>query len=128
MSDEQRTEPLGLLLCDDLIFTSRITGTARALGLTVKVARSADLLVEQAREQTPRCVLIDLGNPGLDLPELLRRLGEACRPSPRIVAYGSHVDTATLRAAREAGCDPVWPRSKFVEELPQALPEWLAQP
>jgi hypothetical protein len=44
---------------------------------------------------------------------------------PRVVAYGSHVDTATLRAAREAGCDPVLPRSKFVEELPSALPHWF---
>jgi hypothetical protein len=43
-----------------------------------------------------------------------------------VVAYGSHVDTATLRAAREAGCDVVLPRSKFVEELPTALPTWLA--
>ena len=44
---------------------------------------------------------------------------------PRMVAYGSHVDAAVLRAAREAGCDPVLPRSKFVEELPRALPEWM---
>jgi hypothetical protein len=42
-----------------------------------------------------------------------------------VVAYGSHVDTERLRAARSAGCDPVLPRSKFVEELPKALPQWL---
>ena len=29
------------------------------------------------------------------------------------------------RAAKEAGCSVVLPRSKFVEELPRALPEWL---
>jgi hypothetical protein len=45
---------------------------------------------------------------------------------PRIVAYGSHVDTAGLRKAREAGCDLVWPRSKFVAELPGALQAWFA--
>jgi CheY-like chemotaxis protein len=118
--------PEGLLLCDELIFTSRITGTARGLGLTVRAARSADELVELARQAPPRGVLIDLSNPGLALPELLRRLAEACPSMPRVVAYGSHVDTATLRAAREAGCDPVLPRSKFVEELPRALPQWLA--
>jgi CheY-like chemotaxis protein len=118
--------PEGLLLCDDLIFTSRITGTARGLGLTVRAARSADALIELARQSPPRGVLIDLANPGLVLPELLRRLAEVCPAMPRVVAYGSHVDTATLKAAREAGCDPVLPRSKFVEELPRALPEWLA--
>jgi hypothetical protein len=42
------------------------------------------------------------------------------------VAYGSHVDTESLRAARAAGCDRVLPRSKFIEELPSALPDWFA--
>jgi DNA-binding NarL/FixJ family response regulator len=116
----------GLLLSDDLIFTSRITGTARGLGLTVRAAHSADALVQLARQSPPRAVLIDLSNPGLVLSELLERLAEVCPTRPRVVAYGSHVDTATLKAAREAGCDPVLPRSKFVEELPRALPGWLA--
>src|SRR5437660_714828 len=102
----QSDNSLGLLLSDDLIFTSRITGTARALGLTVKPARSAEGILTLARQHAPRCVIVDLGNPGLVLTELLRSLGEVCQSPPRVVAYGSHVDTATLRAAREAGCDP----------------------
>lgn len=114
----------GLLLSDDLIFTSRITGTARDLGLTVRAARSVEALAAMARTTPPRLVLIDLGNPGLAVPDLLRRLREACPVMPRIVAYGSHVDAAGLRAAREAGCDVVLPRSKFVEDLPVKLPEW----
>jgi DNA-binding NarL/FixJ family response regulator len=120
--------PAGLLLCDDLIFASRITGTARDLGLEVRRSRSAEALLEVARRQPPRCVIVDLANPGLVIAELVRGLGEACTPRPRVVAYGSHVDAATLRAAREAGCDVAWPRSKFVEELPDALPAWLSGP
>jgi CheY-like chemotaxis protein len=115
-----------LLLSDDLIFTSRVTGTARALGLHVRTARSATGLVEMVRRWPPPCVLIDLHNPGLDLSGLLRDLAAACPTRPRVVAYGSHVEAATLRAAREAGCDLVLPRSKFVEELPASLREWLA--
>src|SRR5689334_16219939 len=117
--------PLGLLLSDDLMFTSRITGVARDLGLVVKVARSAELLLSLARQQTPPCVLIDLSNPGLVLADFLRQLAAVCDPPPRRVAYGSHVDGETLRAARAAGCDPVLPRSKLVEELPRELPGWL---
>jgi CheY-like chemotaxis protein len=117
---------LGLLLCDDLIFTSRITGTARDLGLTVKAAASVDRLRDLAKSQTPICIIIDLGNPGLVIEDLIGWLRENCPALPRVVAYGSHVDTATLRRAREAGCDPVLPRSKFVEELPQALREWMS--
>jgi CheY-like chemotaxis protein len=115
----------GLLLSDDLIFTSRITGTARALGLEVRAARTVETLVQLACEEPPRGVLIDLAFPGLALEELLARLRRECVPVPRVVAYGSHVDTATLRAARAAGCDPVLPRSKFVEDLPAELPKWL---
>jgi CheY-like chemotaxis protein len=118
----------GLLLSDDLIFTSRITGTARDLGLTVRAARTPEALLALARQSPPRCVLLDLHHPGLVLADFLRHLAEACPTMPRVVGYGSHVDTATLRAAREAGCDPVWPRSKFVEELAQALPGWMGEP
>ncbi len=124
-ADAAPTPPIGLLLSDDLIFTSRVTGTARALGLVVQSARSSQALEEAARRQTPRCVLIDLGNPGLAIADLIRHLQEGCVPMPTVVAYGSHVDTATLRRARKAGCDVVWPRSKFVAELPQALPAWF---
>jgi CheY-like chemotaxis protein len=117
--------PPGLILSDDLIFTSRIAGTARALGLEVRAARSAEALVELARRQAPRGVLVDLHNPGLDVSDLLSRLREVCPAPPRVVAYGSHVDAERLRAARAAGCDPVLPRSKFIEDLPAALPGWL---
>ncbi len=115
----------GLLLSDDLIFTSRVVGTARSLGLEVRSARSAEALLTLARQHPPACVLVDLANPGLSLSDLLRGLGEACPLRPRVVAYGSHVDAAGLRAAREAGCDLVLPRSKFVEDLPRELPAWL---
>jgi len=116
----------GLLLSDDLMFISRIRGTAQDLGLDVKSARSADLLLEMAKRQRPACVLVDLANPGLAIEDLVRRLrGEG--PPPFVVAYGSHVDTATLRRAREAGCDRVMPRSQFVEELPEHLAQWAAE-
>jgi CheY-like chemotaxis protein len=118
--------PLGLLLSDDLIDASRVTGTARPLDLTVKSARSPEALVDLASRERPTCVLLDLNHPNLAVGELLRRLQEACGYAPRVVAFGSHVDAAGLRAAREAGCDVVLPRSKFVEDLPRLLPAWLA--
>src|SRR4051794_35284536 len=110
---ETTTGPVGLLLSDDLLFASRITGTARGLGLTVKVARSVEALQTLARQEPPACVLADLSHPGFDAAALVNWLRDHCSPVPRVVAYGSHVDTATLRNARQAGCDPVLPRSKF---------------
>lgn len=120
--------PIGLVLSDDLIFTSRITGTGRDLGLAMKSAKSVRDLENLARQAPPSCVIVDLANPGLKIEDLIAWLEANCTPAPRVVAYGSHVDVATLSKAREAGCDPVLPRSKFVEELPARLREWVAKP
>lgn len=126
MPESEKASPrVGLLLCDDLIFSSRITGTAKTLGLTILPARSVEALLALARENHPSGVIVELANPGLNLTELMQQLRELCTPMPRVVAYGSHVNTAALQAARHAGCDPVLPRSKFVKELPQALAAWL---
>jgi CheY-like chemotaxis protein len=115
----------GLLLSDDLIFTSRVAGIARDQGFTIRAARSVEALESFARSEPPRCVIVDLANPGLVIADLIGRLGVVCPVMPRVVAYGPHVDAAVLRAAREAGCEPVLPRSKFVEQLPQALAGWM---
>src|SRR5437588_7421538 len=121
------TTRIGLLLCEDMIFTSRITGTARDLGLCVKPARSVAALDALMEQQTPCCIIVDLSHPALHIVDFMKNLRTIGSPRPRIIAYGSHIDTAILRAAREAGCDVVLPRSKFVEDLPRALPEWLAE-
>jgi CheY-like chemotaxis protein len=119
-------ERIGLHLCDDLLFLSRVTGVAQSLGLRILSVRNAEQLLLQAQQHQPVCVILDLANPGLVLATVLDQMKTVCVPRPRVVAYGSHVDVATLRAARELGCDPVWPRSKFVADLATALPEWFA--
>jgi hypothetical protein len=45
----------------------------------------------------------------------------------RMVGYGSHVDAAGLRYARELGLNPVMARSQFVERLPLDLFGWMGQ-
>lgn len=126
---DNREIPLvvGYLLCDDLIFSSRIGGTARDHGLTIQTARTVEALAAMAEKQPPRCVFVDLAQPELNIADLVRTIREL-HPGCRFIAYGSHVDAASLRRAREAGCDVVLPRSKFVEELPRALPDWIASP
>ena len=125
MAEPERSAQIGLLLCDDLIFTSRILGTARDLGLELKPHKTVDALVEASAQSHPACVILDLGIAGSRIDDLVGRLRSGSTSALRLVAYGSHVDTQTLEAARKAGCDPVLPRSKFVETLPQSLPEWI---
>ena len=117
---------MALLLADDLLFASRITGEAHASKVALKVAGSSDLLKTLAEVEKPSLLIIDLSNPGLVIEELLAWVNTlAADERPRIVAYGSHVDTATLKAARAAGCDEVMPRSQFIERLPSQLNEWV---
>jgi DNA-binding NarL/FixJ family response regulator len=115
------------MLCDDLIFFSRVSGAARAAGLAVRMVRTPADLFTAARAATPGGVIVDVHIPGLDLPALLTELRSACPTMPRVIAYGSHVEAAVLRAARQAGCDRVLPRSQFVEELEARIGEWLGQ-
>lgn len=115
----------GLVLSDDLIFFSRIAGAARAAGLVVRQAKAASDLLTLARLAGPSGVILDLQNPGLDLPALLSGLREVCPAMPRVIAYGSHVQAEALRAARQAGCDRVMPRSQFAKELEAHVEEWL---
>jgi CheY-like chemotaxis protein len=120
-----RVPSSALLLCEDMIFTSRIVGTAEALGLSIKTAKDQAALQELAKRQAVSCVIIDLANPGLNISALIDWLRQNCTPTPRTVAYGAHVNVESLKKAREAGCDLVLPRSKFAEDLPRALPQWL---
>ncbi len=73
MSAPSQPKPrIGLLLCDDMIFTSRITGTARDLGLCVKPARSVAALDALTRD------------------EMQRLLAEVWRETRKTVVYVTH--------------------------------------
>jgi hypothetical protein len=116
------TPKIGAVLCDDLMFSSRITGTARALNLEMRVCRRPADLGTLAAGQPLACVIVDLDQPALDIAALV---AAAKQPGPAtVVGFGSHVAAETLRAARAAGCDLVLPRSQFVQVLPTELPQW----
>ena len=89
----------GIMICDDLIFFSRVVSTARAAGLTVKQARTAAAAIEMAKQDCPGGVIVDLHNEGLDLPALLVSLREVCPVMPRVMGFGSHVAADLLRQA-----------------------------
>ncbi|MGF1578062.1 MAG: hypothetical protein ACFCD0_01730 [Gemmataceae bacterium] len=119
-------QPTGFLLSDDMIFTSRITGIAGYYELDLKVVPSAERLQAEAPDANPSCVIVDVHNPGLQIDDLVTFLRKHCEPSLFILGYGSHVAADVLKAARQAGCDLVLPRSKFVEDMPNEMPNWFA--
>lgn len=113
-----------VLLTSDVIFSTKVTGTARPLGLEIAVAADVEQAAELCRGEPPGCVFIDLGIPGLEITSVVSRLRSAAGTVPT-VAYGSHVDKARLDQARAAGCDEVLPRSKFSADLPNLLCRYL---
>ena len=117
--------PVGLLLSDDLIFTSRITGTAEAQQLVVLPANSVEKFRALTLERSPTGILVDLTFPQLDVESIMTWLKDNLPVLPKVIAFGPHVEAAQLRAARAAGCTEVYPRSKFAELLPTAIIRWL---
>src|SRR4051794_9359957 len=90
------SEPAGLLLSRDLIFTSKITGTARELGHRVLVAGNVSLASAMIAQWHPRVVFVDLAAGDLvAVPALLAYRAAAGGGTP-FVAFGSHVDTQAL--------------------------------
>jgi DNA-binding NarL/FixJ family response regulator len=113
---------LCLVLSDDLLDASRVTGHGQAAGLLVVHCRDLRTL-RAAVTSNPALVILDLHHPELDAATHVPQLKAA---GARVVGYGSHVDAARLKAARQAGCDEVLPRSAFFEDLEAHLRTWTA--
>ena len=117
--------PPGILLSRDLIFTSKVTGTARMLGRRVLVAGDVALASAMIAQWQPRVVFVDLAAGDLVQSAALMAFQKLAAPATPFVAFGSHVDTAALASARALGCDPVLPRSRFSAELPDLISRYL---
>jgi DNA-binding NarL/FixJ family response regulator len=118
--------PAGLLLSRDLIFTSKVTGTASALGHRVIVAGNVALASAMLAKWSPVVVFVDLAGGDLVSPASIAKYREIA-PSMPFLAFGSHVDTQALADAASAGCDPVMPRSRFSNELPALIRRYFGE-
>ena len=119
--NEVPTMPSVLLLSDDLLDASRIAGHGRAIGLTVTQCRDTKTLLAQLEKQ-PACVVLDLHNPSLELDSFVAEA--KAKGATRLIGFGSHVDVTRLKAARQAGCEEVLPRSAFFDKLEERMREW----
>lgn len=112
--------------CADLIFATKISSTANELGLTNRPARDAEKL--QARLDriddgkaneavTAFMVDLDLGDQAIQLIQQAKQYDAGLT----VIAFGSHVETHILHAAKQAGGDFVMPRSQFTANLPNLI-------
>ncbi|HVS69637.1 MAG TPA: response regulator [Phycisphaerae bacterium] len=117
-----------IALVTDLIFSTKITGTAKALSVALVVVRSLEALQSRLDEGGPSpLVIIDLNAASVD-PIAAIGLAKSHPSGPGVVAYLSHVQTELAAAARSAGADQVLPRSAFVAQLAALLQQAAAPP
>lgn len=108
------------LFTNDLMFQSRISQAVRADGNQLLVARSLDPLKERLGDQPLHSAILDLSFRSLDLAATVGAL-KAAYPTMVTIAYGPHVDTDALQAARAAGVDHVLTRGQFDRDMAQWL-------
>ena len=111
-----------LAAVDDLLFASKIRGTAERLNVTVEFAKKAGTLFDLAKAETPDLIILDLNSEKLDPLGLAKdiKADEQLRGVP-LVGFLSHVQTDLMRLAQDAGVDQVMPRSAFTKFLPEIL-------
>lgn len=128
-----------IALTADLMFASNIEATLRRNGYEVTTVEDDPSLQHALRSGDAGLVILDL-HAGVEAEDVVKASATArgeradrsatttdAAQEPQsaatahgvpVLAFGRHTEPALLRAAREAGCVEVVPRSTFVEEMP----------
>jgi CheY-like chemotaxis protein len=107
---------------DDLMFASRISTAAKAVGASIQFTRSVESVLAAAKATMPSLVILDLNSVRTQPLAIVAALrNDPALAAVPTVGFVSHVDTATIEASRQAGVGRVLARSAFVEQLPQLL-------
>jgi len=113
-----------MIVCaiDDLLFSIKIKDAAKHLGVDLYFERAADRIVETVRDKRPSLVIFDLNSARLAPMDAIRSIkADEALKAIKTLGYVSHVDSATIAAAREAGVDEVLARSAFAARLGEIL-------
>ncbi|MGL4650392.1 MAG: DUF309 domain-containing protein [Caldilineaceae bacterium] len=124
----QPARPTVVVLLPDLFLAPRLQDVIAAQGGKALLVETPEAFVDAVDGAFPVLALVDLGVAG-DWAAAIQRC--KMRPHTRqvpIYAFGSHVETEVLRAARNAGADHAWARSKMMEELPALVAAHVSPP
>lgn len=110
-----------LAVVDDLLFTVKISDTAKRLGLETEFLKSDADVFDRAKTD-PLMIIIDLNATSVQPLKLIEKLkGDPELKSINLIAYLSHVQGELKLKAQEAGANLVMARSAFSQNLPQLL-------
>lgn len=111
-----------IAIVDDLFFSSKIRESAKTLRLDLEFIKDINGLIQKLHYGKPSLIIIDLNSKASSPLETIKEL----KSSPdlkdiTILGYISHVQTELKDEAIKAGCDLIFPRSKFSNELKEIL-------
>ena len=109
-----------LLLSQDLLVTSRVSGVVEALNVAFRSVSSADNLQLTWPESPAELIVVDLTLPGLDVEEVVQWI-HAQQTRATVIAFGPHVQLKTLGRAEQSGCDHVYVRGEFFAQMQNIL-------
>jgi len=121
---------MNAILClePDLFLAPRLADVIRAQGGRPVIVETPAAFVEAMDREFPLLALVDLDAPGDWAGAIARcKLRPHSRQTP-IYAFGPHVDAKRLQAARAAGADHAWARSRMMAELPSLVERHLHPP
>jgi CheY-like chemotaxis protein len=116
-------QPSILAIISDLFFISRVGSTLQALGYRATWLERPDAYADAAAftaslaTDPPVLVILDLNSPTPWADWLAAAKADPATAAIPWLAFGSHMETATLTAAKRAGAERVVARSKFSAEL-----------
>lgn len=113
-----------LYLAADLIWASKIKGSADALGLACRPVRSLEMLDARLGDSDPVALLLDLtaGETAMAMIQYLRGPRATVRHRAiRIVGFGPHVEKALFQSSRDAGADEVLTRGALDHDMDEVL-------
>lgn len=103
-----------LAISNDLMAVAPIENACRQLGVACQTASLAQC-VEREVAQPIRLVVLDL-NAVDQVDEAITNLRTVIDPAVPVIAFGPHVHTTKLDAARKAGCAAVLTRGQFHQQ------------
>ena len=121
LPEMEKTTVRILAAVNDLFFVGKISAAAQRTGVPVEFVRSEPELLQKT-ESPAAMLLLDLNDARLNPVALVAKLkADPLRKDLRVIGFVSHVQTDLIRAADQAGCDLVLPRSVFSQQLDDLL-------
>lgn len=111
-----------LAVVEDLFFVVKINDAAKRSGFACEFLKSAQEVLDRARQEPPLMIIVDLNARSVKPVELIARLrAEEPLKKVSIIAFVSHVEAELKNRAQSAGASMVLARSAFSTNLPQIL-------